>query len=74
MTPEETIQASIDVKSNLTMPIHWGSFKLALHSWDEPIIRASKKTQELKVKLTTPKVGEAIVLNEEFFPSEKWWI
>ncbi|SFS40222.1 L-ascorbate metabolism protein UlaG, beta-lactamase superfamily [Lutibacter maritimus] len=73
MTPEETIQASIDVKSKLTMPIHWGSFNLALHSWDDPIVRASKKAYELNIKLTTPKVGEAIVLDESNFPSEKWW-
>jgi L-ascorbate metabolism protein UlaG (beta-lactamase superfamily) len=73
MTPEETLQASIDVKSKLTMPIHWGSFKLALHSWDDPIVRASKKADELNIKLATPKVGEAIVLDESNFPSEKWW-
>ena len=74
MTPEETIMASIDVKSKLTMPIHWGSFKLALHSWDDPIVRASRKADELHIKLTTPKVGEAIVLDGSNFPSEKWWI
>ncbi|MBI9041077.1 MAG: MBL fold metallo-hydrolase [Lutibacter sp.] len=73
MTPEETIQASIDVKSNLTMPIHWGSFKLALHTWDDSIIRSSKKAKELKVKFTTPKIGEAIVLGKAVFPSENWW-
>ena len=74
MSPEETIQASIDVKSSLTMPIHWGSFKLALHSWDDPIVRASKKANEVNIQLTTPKVGEAIVLDGSNFPSEKWWI
>lgn len=74
MTPEETIQASIDVKSNLVMPIHWGSFKLALHSWDDPIVRASAKAKELNIKITTPKVGEAIILNDENYPVDKWWI
>ena len=74
MTPEETIKASIDVKSNLTMPIHWGSFKLALHSWNDPIIRASAKANELNIKLTTPKVGEAIILNGNSIPTEKWWL
>jgi len=73
MTPEETIQAAVDVQSKLTMPIHWGSFKLALHSWDNPIIRASAKANELNVNIATPKVGEAIVLDGSEFPSEKWW-
>jgi L-ascorbate metabolism protein UlaG (beta-lactamase superfamily) len=73
MTPEETIQASIDVQSKLMMPIHWGAFKLALHSWDDPIIRATNKAKELNTNITIPKIGESIILNEEF-PTEKWWI
>lgn len=74
MTPEETIQASIDVKSNLVMPIHWGSFKLSLHSWDDPIVRATAKANELNVKITTPIIGEGIVLNQDNFPSSTWWV
>ncbi|SNR52467.1 MBL fold metallo-hydrolase [Lutibacter flavus] len=74
MTPEETIIASIEVQSKLTMPIHWGSFKLALHSWDDPILRASVKAKELNIKFSTPKVGESIVLNQENFPNESWWL
>lgn len=73
MNPEETIQAAIDVKSNLTMPIHWGAFKLALHAWDDPIVRASKKANDLNVNLATPIIGESIVLNGLAYPSENWW-
>ncbi len=73
MTPEETIQATIDVQSKLMMPIHWGAFKLALHSWNDPIIRATKKAIDLNVKIATPKIGESIILNEEITP-KKWWV
>ncbi|UMB53256.1 MBL fold metallo-hydrolase [Lutibacter sp. A64] len=74
MTPEETILASIDVKADLIMPIHWGAFKLALHTWNDPIIRATKKAAELNVQISTPKLGEGIVLNGEDFPSSHWWL
>ena len=74
MTPEETIQASVDVQAKTMMPIHWGAFKLALHEWTDPIERASKKAQELHVKMATPIIGEAIVLNGKSFPESKWWI
>lgn len=74
MTPEQTIQASIDVQSKLTMPIHWGSFKLALHSWDDPIMRASAKANECNIEIATPKIGEAIVLNGENYPVDTWWL
>ena len=73
MTPEETIQATKDVNAKLVMPIHWGAFKLALHSWNDPVIRASQKAEMLDVKLTTPKIGEAIVLNGKMQTIDKWW-
>lgn len=74
MSPEETIQAAIDVKSKLMMPIHWGAFKLALHSWDDPIKRAFKSAQDRNVKIATPKIGESIVLNNSVYPASKWWV
>ena len=42
MMPEQTVQASIDLKAKTFMPVHWGKFALALHAWDEPIERATK--------------------------------
>lgn len=73
MTPEETIQASVDVEAKTMMPIHWGAFKLALHEWTDPIERSFKKAKELNVKMTTPIIGEAIILNGEDLPKNKWW-
>lgn len=73
MMPEETVQASVDLKSELTLPIHWGAFTLALHDWTDPIERMVKKADELNVDITTPKIGETITLGSEPYPTEKWW-
>ena len=73
MMPEETIQASVDVKAKVMMPIHWGSFKLALHEWTDPVVRACNKAKELNVKMATPIIGEAIIVNENY-PSTNWWL
>ncbi|MFP3393837.1 MBL fold metallo-hydrolase, partial [Brevibacillus sp. SIMBA_076] len=43
MLPEETVQAHIDVKGELLVPIHWGAFTLALHEWSDPIERVTKE-------------------------------
>ena len=72
MTPEQTVQASIDLNAKILFPIHWGKFALALHDWDEPIKRALKKAEELHVSVTTPLIGEVIVLNQHY-PQSKWW-
>ncbi|WP_209403252.1 MBL fold metallo-hydrolase [Pseudozobellia sp. WGM2] len=73
MMPEETVQANVDLNSKVLMPIHWGAFKLGLHNWKEPIERAEKKAEVLNVRLTSPKIGETIILSEKIFPNTKWW-
>ena len=73
MLPEETVQAHIDVKGELLLPIHWGAFTLALHEWSEPIERVTKEANRLGVKITTPQIGESITLKSTNYPSTAWW-
>ncbi|UJH67352.1 MBL fold metallo-hydrolase [Allomuricauda sp. SCSIO 65647] len=73
MFPEETAQAGVDVQAKALMAIHWGAFKLALHSWTDPIERVSKKAKELQIPLVTPQIGEPIVIDELPKPNRVWW-
>lgn len=72
MMPEQTIQASKDLQAKLIMPIHWGSFKLAMHPWDDPILRATQSAKELNVSITTPEIGEELIIGDEY-PTTTWW-
>lgn len=72
MLPEEAVQAAIDVKAKVAMPIHWGAFTLAFHSWTEPVKRFLTKARELNVPVCTPQIGEIIVLNQSY-PNSEWW-
>ena len=72
MMPEETVQAHIDLRGELLMPIHWGAFKLSIHPWQEPVKRLLLKANSLKVMVTTPMIGEPIILGKSV-PSSKWW-
>lgn len=73
MMPEEAVQASIDLRAKWMLPVHWGKFALAMHPWDEPIKRVVAKANELNVKVTTPMIGEPVVL-DELYPQKQWWI
>jgi len=73
MMPEETVQASIDLKSKLVFPIHWGAFTLAFHDWTDPVERATKKASELNFPITTPRIGEPVIVGDATFPTETWW-
>jgi L-ascorbate metabolism protein UlaG (beta-lactamase superfamily) len=73
MMPEETVQAAVDLKAKVLMPVHWGKFAIALHPWDEPVKRVVAKANELNVKVTTPMIGEPVVINHSY-PDKKWWV
>lgn len=73
MFPEETVQAGLDVKARIIMPIHWGAFKLAMHPWKDPIERVSKKAEGLEITLFTPRIGEIIKFSDLKLYKSKWW-
>ncbi len=72
MMPEETVQASIDLKAKTLLPVHWGKFSLSMHPWNESIIRAKAMADKLNVDLRMPKIGETLLLNEPYSANE-WW-
>jgi L-ascorbate metabolism protein UlaG (beta-lactamase superfamily) len=71
MFPEQSVQASLDLKAKLTVPIHWAKFDLALHKWNEPIIRFTKEAKNKGLKFATPLIGETFTLQN--FTNNEWW-
>lgn len=72
MFPEETVAAHMDLKGNILHPIHWGTFKLALHSWYDPMQRVTAAARENHVRIATPMAGETIVFGSDTLGSP-WW-
>lgn len=73
MTPEQSVQAAIDLRTKIMMPIHWGGFDLSTHPWDEPITRALQKAYDVNLPLTTPMIGE-ILSFEDLIKNDQWWL
>ena len=42
------------------LPVHWGTFALALHPWDEPAETLLAKAPALSVPLVMPRLGEPV--------------
>jgi L-ascorbate metabolism protein UlaG (beta-lactamase superfamily) len=72
MTPEETVQAAIDLRANRLLPVHWAKFSLSVHAWNEPIIRIKKEAERRQMKLVHPMIGETVDLDKEEIFSN-WW-
>ena len=72
MQPEETMQAHIDLRGKLLMPIHNGTFDLAMHAWNEPFDRISVLAEQRGQALATPEIGQQLNLRQ--VPATgKWW-
>lgn len=74
MMPEETAQAGVDVQAKRVMPIHWGAFTLAMHSWTDPVERVSKKAAALDLPLVTPEIGRLFTVQDSTYSGSQWWI
>jgi L-ascorbate metabolism protein UlaG (beta-lactamase superfamily) len=72
MQPEETVQAHIDLRGRWLVPIHNGTFDLAMHRWQEPFERVTGLALARGVALSTPRMGERLDL-EAVHRGERWW-
>ena len=72
MLPEQTVQAAKDLQAKRLMPVHWGKFVLALHDWNEPIKRVVKSASGQGMPITTPKIGEPVII-DSIYPTQQWW-
>ncbi|WP_440874206.1 MBL fold metallo-hydrolase [Thalassotalea sp. PLHSN55] len=72
MTPEQSLQAHIDVQGKKMLPAHNGTFDLAFHAWYEPLERITELANSNNVALITPIVGEPIAV-DSFSHQQKWW-
>lgn len=72
MTPEEGTATHLAVRGGLLIPVHWGTFNLALHSWSEPVERVLKDADRHDIRVAVPRPGQ--VLDVDKLPkSDPWW-
>ena len=73
MRPEETVQAHLDLRGRLLIPVHWAAFTLAFHSWTDPVERVTKAASKNLVNVSTPRIGETVLIRSKEYPESPWW-
>lgn len=73
MMPEQTVQAHIELKGKVLLPMHWAAFVLAVHSWAEPIERVTEAAVHKDQEVATPRIGEAVIIGSSDYPHSAWW-
>jgi len=70
--PEQAVNANTRVQGKAMIPVHWGLFTLAMHSWTEPAERSVVAAERARVTLLTPKPGEGAEPTLGV-PRTRWW-
>lgn len=58
--PANALKAHALLGGGALLPVHWGTFSLAMHAWDEPVETLLKLAQGLDTPLLMPRLGEAV--------------
>jgi L-ascorbate metabolism protein UlaG (beta-lactamase superfamily) len=58
--PENALVAHRMLGGKTLLPIHWGTFDLAIHPWEEPAEVLARGAAEQRVHVVTPRLGRAI--------------
>jgi L-ascorbate metabolism protein UlaG (beta-lactamase superfamily) len=72
MGPENAADAFMAVNANIMMPIHWGTFNLAFHTWTQPIETLLDIAKKKNIKLLVPQPGETYTYNGLPYINQ-WW-
>ena len=71
MGPENATEAHLALRGNIMMPIHWGTFNLALHDWKEPVQKLLPFAQQKNITLFLPKPGQPTEVKGPH--NSAWW-
>ena len=58
--PDHALEALALLGGGALLPVHWGTFSLALHAWDEPAETLLQQAPKQGVHLLMPRLGEAV--------------
>lgn len=70
--PENALKALQHLGGGAFLPVHWGTFSLALHDWDQPAETLLELGPKQGAQLLMPRLGEAVE-PAHGEPATPWW-
>jgi L-ascorbate metabolism protein UlaG (beta-lactamase superfamily) len=71
--PDNALKAFALLGSGAFLPIHWGTFNLSLHAWDQPAERLLELGPQSGARLLMPKLGEPVEPDLASGKIDAWW-
>jgi L-ascorbate metabolism protein UlaG (beta-lactamase superfamily) len=70
--PEHALEALALLGGGAFLPVHWGTFSLAMHAWDQPAETLLALGPKAGAQLLMPRLGEAVE-PAHAERAEPWW-
>jgi L-ascorbate metabolism protein UlaG (beta-lactamase superfamily) len=70
--PENALEVFRTLGGGTLLPVHWGTFNLALHAWDEPAETLLELAEPAGARVITPRLGAAVEPSRVDGPTP-WW-
>ena len=58
--PENALRVHELVGAKTLIPVHWGTFNLAQHAWDQPIAHLLELAERSGVQILSPMMGATV--------------
>ncbi|MDB5820795.1 MAG: metallo-beta-lactamase superfamily protein [Rhizobacter sp.] len=58
--PEQAVTTALALRAKVLIPVHWGLFKLAHHTWTEPVERVLAAAACVGLPVLVPRPGESV--------------
>lgn len=71
--PDAALQAFKSMGARALLPVHWGTFDLALHAWEQPAERMLEVSNIEQANLLTPMLGEPLLGLDNQRAVNAWW-
>jgi len=70
--PENALKAFEYLGGGTLLPIHWGTFDLGLHSWNDPGDQILALAKQKRARILMPRLGEVFEPQQLGEPAA-WW-
>jgi L-ascorbate metabolism protein UlaG (beta-lactamase superfamily) len=70
--PEHALEAAALLGNAPFLPVHWGTFNLAMHAWDQPAETLLERGPQAGARLVMPRLGQPVEPSRAE-DVEPWW-
>jgi L-ascorbate metabolism protein UlaG (beta-lactamase superfamily) len=71
--PENALKAAALIGGGAFLPVHWGTFRLGMHAWDQPAEVLFDLSPKTHMPLIMPKLGEPVEPAHASGHVDPWW-